>query len=112
MVIAARSMPPLTSALLFWTVLACTAGGCQRFGSLLPNRGFSRQPPISQVAPWRPSSPATPKLSKKEQAEGKFALARSVEKSSELEQAANAYEDVIKSEEKHPAAHHRLAVVC
>jgi Tfp pilus assembly protein PilF len=56
--------------------------------------------------------PPPPKLSAQEQLNGKFALARTVEQSAELERAAAAYKDVLKSDRKHAASHHRLAVVC
>jgi hypothetical protein len=37
---------------------------------------------------------------------------KTLEQSAELDQAAAAYEDVIKSDPKHAAAQHRLAIVC
>jgi len=90
-------------------VMAGFTTGCQRF--LAPSWNLGAAAARTRPATSPPATPAPPKRSAQEQLEGKFTLARTVEQSVELERAAAAYEDVLKSDRKHAAAHHRLAVV-
>jgi Flp pilus assembly protein TadD len=104
----------LQRAAIFVTAVAVVMlSGCQRLGPLAPKWSWPWAAP-QMPAPRGPLSaemPPVPPISKRQQLEGKFALARTVEQAGELDNAIAAYTGILKTDPKFAAAHHRLAVV-